>query len=557
MKNKSSRRNLLPAGLLLLVPAAAASAMLLFSCGPSQPPEVSVEQNATNQTQNETKSELQIRAEELLAKAQKLKKEAEDKGAPQNERAKPFYENGNANMTAGKSKMDEKDYLNAIPLLEKSIKNYQIAIEAVEFNEEQFNSDLEKAKENLKAIKEVLKENDMVWDKTSELENSIHRAEYLFNNNEFANAQKQAKNACELSESMKSQLPELVKMANEAKDLMAQVQQKYNENEEDLEKLVPDYALKARTALTEARNYYRQGAYDKSINKAKEADSLLNLALEKMEVAKADYIKILDNLNQTEANINEAITKYNANETMPELFNETLQAYNQAKEKLGQSLEEALAASNDALAMSEKLLKESKDYWFQAHYYIVKKGDCLWNIAKKLYGDPLKWKAIYRLNRRKIKNPHWIYPRQVFRLPWPPRFLRKKYAPKKEKKAEENITQQPAQQEVEANITGNITQENITEEIPENIANVTAEEVPENITEEHPKVPENQTESFENETEIQQAPETGKNETSEKATEAENLTESNTVQEQQISNTTAGNATENQKSLEINIQERQ
>lgn len=41
--------------------------------------------------------------------------------------------------------------------------------------------------------------------------------------------------------------------------------------------------------------------------------------------------------------------------------------------------------------------------------YTVKKGDCLWNIAKKYYGDGAKYKLIYNANKGKIKNPNKIY----------------------------------------------------------------------------------------------------------------------------------------------------
>ena len=49
--------------------------------------------------------------------------------------------------------------------------------------------------------------------------------------------------------------------------------------------------------------------------------------------------------------------------------------------------------------------------------YTVKKGDSLWKISGKLYGNPLKWPRIYRANKDKIKNPHRIYPGQVLAIP--------------------------------------------------------------------------------------------------------------------------------------------
>lgn len=49
--------------------------------------------------------------------------------------------------------------------------------------------------------------------------------------------------------------------------------------------------------------------------------------------------------------------------------------------------------------------------------YTVVKGDCLWNIAKRYYGNGAQWPKIFDANRSKIKDPHWIYPGQVFVIP--------------------------------------------------------------------------------------------------------------------------------------------
>ena len=46
--------------------------------------------------------------------------------------------------------------------------------------------------------------------------------------------------------------------------------------------------------------------------------------------------------------------------------------------------------------------------------YTVKKGDTLWNIAKKELGNGSRYKEIAELNN--IANPNKIYPGQVFKL---------------------------------------------------------------------------------------------------------------------------------------------
>ncbi|MEO1204848.1 MAG: LysM peptidoglycan-binding domain-containing protein [Pseudomonadota bacterium] len=49
--------------------------------------------------------------------------------------------------------------------------------------------------------------------------------------------------------------------------------------------------------------------------------------------------------------------------------------------------------------------------------YTVAFGDTLWDISERHYGAGHRYWRIYRKNRRKIRNPHWIYPCQRFVLP--------------------------------------------------------------------------------------------------------------------------------------------
>ena len=53
-----------------------------------------------------------------------------------------------------------------------------------------------------------------------------------------------------------------------------------------------------------------------------------------------------------------------------------------------------------------------------AQTYTVVKGDCLWNIAKKFYGNGSKYSIIYNANTSVIGgNPNLIYPGQVLTIP--------------------------------------------------------------------------------------------------------------------------------------------
>jgi nucleoid-associated protein YgaU len=49
--------------------------------------------------------------------------------------------------------------------------------------------------------------------------------------------------------------------------------------------------------------------------------------------------------------------------------------------------------------------------------YVVARGDTLWHISRRHYRRGYRYGRIYRANRRKIRDPHWIYPCQKFWLP--------------------------------------------------------------------------------------------------------------------------------------------
>ena len=48
---------------------------------------------------------------------------------------------------------------------------------------------------------------------------------------------------------------------------------------------------------------------------------------------------------------------------------------------------------------------------------IIRRGDNLWTIARRVYGAGIRYSTIYDTNNDQIRDPHWIYPGQVFELP--------------------------------------------------------------------------------------------------------------------------------------------
>ncbi len=48
---------------------------------------------------------------------------------------------------------------------------------------------------------------------------------------------------------------------------------------------------------------------------------------------------------------------------------------------------------------------------------IIRRGDNLWTISRRTYGRGIRYTTIYTANKDQIRNPHLIYPGQVFVLP--------------------------------------------------------------------------------------------------------------------------------------------
>lgn len=69
---------------------------------------------------------------------------------------------------------------------------------------------------------------------------------------------------------------------------------------------------------------------------------------------------------------------------------------------------------NKAQTKSEKKERKNPN---KPKEYIVKKGDSLWYIAKKMYGDGRKYTVIANANKKIIKNPNLIYPGQRLVIP--------------------------------------------------------------------------------------------------------------------------------------------
>ena len=82
--------------------------------------------------------------------------------------------------------------------------------------------------------------------------------------------------------------------------------------------------------------------------------------------------------------------------------------------------EKAVVAVGNTLGISKVEASELKIADAPANdpkFHTVEKGDTLWAIAEKAYGNGSKYNAIFEANRPMLSHPDKIYPGQVLRIP--------------------------------------------------------------------------------------------------------------------------------------------
>ncbi|MEO8933858.1 MAG: peptidoglycan-binding protein LysM [Xanthomarina sp.] len=87
-------------------------------------------------------------------------------------------------------------------------------------------------------------------------------------------------------------------------------------------------------------------------------------------------------------------------------------AYNQAtKEKVVL----VVGNTNGIATVDDQMTVENPEP--EAQFHTVASGDTLGKIAKKFYGNAMKYPVIFEANKPMLKNPDLIYPGQVLRIP--------------------------------------------------------------------------------------------------------------------------------------------
>ncbi len=67
--------------------------------------------------------------------------------------------------------------------------------------------------------------------------------------------------------------------------------------------------------------------------------------------------------------------------------------------------------------IASKIAKDSKETLQNVEYVTVQQNDSLWFIAKRLYGDPFKYKLLYSANRDLLSNENSLIVGQKIRIP--------------------------------------------------------------------------------------------------------------------------------------------
>lgn len=75
---------------------------------------------------------------------------------------------------------------------------------------------------------------------------------------------------------------------------------------------------------------------------------------------------------------------------------------------------QGISEVDDFLAVKEDGTVEKEP---ESRFYTVKKGDSLSKISKEMYGDAMKYNAIFEANKPMLKDVNLIYPGQVLRIP--------------------------------------------------------------------------------------------------------------------------------------------
>ncbi len=92
------------------------------------------------------------------------------------------------------------------------------------------------------------------------------------------------------------------------------------------------------------------------------------------------------------------------------------------KASSAEALEKAVLMAGNAMGIQEvkadgMSITDGSQVGGDDEFYVIEKGDTLWGIAEKAYGNGAKYTKIVEVNREVIKNADLIFPGQKIRIP--------------------------------------------------------------------------------------------------------------------------------------------
>lgn len=122
----------------------------------------------------------------------------------------------------------------------------------------------------------------------------------------------------------------------------------------------------------------------------------------------------------------EAVTKH-LNEDNPGLENVVVKvedgvAFIEGNAESASALEKAVLMVGNvegitSVNVDKVVIKSGESLAGDDEFYVIQKGDTLWKIAEKTYGNGAKYTAIVDANQEVIKDADKIFPGQKIRLP--------------------------------------------------------------------------------------------------------------------------------------------
>lgn len=112
--------------------------------------------------------------------------------------------------------------------------------------------------------------------------------------------------------------------------------------------------------------------------------------------------------------LHQKVTELMENQDIIDIFREVNQRYIDAK--WDPDIREWEAEAK--LVKQSRIMAIIEENGSSATFYVVKEGDCLWDIAGDMLGDSTKWDDIYEINKDVIgEDPNYIMPGMELQLP--------------------------------------------------------------------------------------------------------------------------------------------